>query len=263
MPTLGLTFVVAVNDRSILKRNLLASPCLQDTTVEVLELEGYASAASAYNAAIKQAANDLIVFVHQDVFLPADWISQLLSGIDSLENSGAPWGVIGCCGKTQDGIRLGHLYTPGEGVIGAAFAKPERVRVLDEVVLVVRKCSGLRFGEDLPGFHFYGTHICLSAAEMGLSCYAISAFCIHNSRQYFDYPPEFYTCYRHIKRRWSNCLPIHTPCICVSRFDWDIWKRRIKRFAFGLSSERGARIEDPRILMREIQAQAHLGQLRP
>src|SRR5579884_1569550 len=109
----SVTFVVAVNDSGVLKHNLLASPCLETSgNIEILIQEGFGSAASAYNAAIDRAANDLIVFVHQDVFLPADWISRLLSSVHLLETSGTRWGVIGCCGKTQSGVRLGHLYTP-------------------------------------------------------------------------------------------------------------------------------------------------------
>jgi len=55
------------------------------------------------------------------------------------------------------------------------------VQTLDEIVLIFRRDSGLSFDETLPHFHFYGTDICMRAAEQGRQCYAISAFCVHNT----------------------------------------------------------------------------------
>jgi hypothetical protein len=228
---------------------------------QLIVQEGYLSAAMAYNSALKHAINDIVVFVHQDVFLPDAWLFELLSVLRVLDGSDPNWGVLGCCGITQDRHRFGYLYTPGEGVIGTPMGKPERVRVLDEVLLVLRKSSRLTFSEQLPGFHFYGPDICLEAARRDMKCYAVSAFCIHNSRQYFDFPPEFYSCYRHMKHKWKSSLPIHTSCICISRFDWDVWKRRIKRTvssATGGHLERGARLDDPQMLLKQIQAEGRV-----
>jgi hypothetical protein len=256
---LQLTFVVAVNDRRILNSNLLASPCLQgEHGHQVLLQEGYASAALAYNAALAFAKNEIVVFLHQDVFLPDNWMSDLVRSLHILQSSDSNWGLIGCCGIANDRTRIGYLYTPGEGIIGAPFANPTPVRVLDEVVLAVRESSGLTFSEDLPSFHFYGPDICLTAAERRMNCYAISAFCIHNSRQYFEFPREFYACYRYMKRKWRKSLPLQTSCICVSRFDWDLWKRRVKKIisiASGRTLDRGTRVEDPRMLVKHIRAE--------
>jgi hypothetical protein len=262
MQSLKLTFVVATNDRSILQKNLLSSPCLLGRpTHQLLLREEYSSAALAYNSALDLSTNEIVAFVHQDVFLPEGWIADVTSALESLEATDPAWGVIGACGITEDRSRLGYLFTPGEGVIGQPSFSPARVRVLDELVLIMRKSSGLMFDPQLPGFHFYGTDLCLQAAARGLNSYAISAFCIHNSCQYFEYPPEFYTSYRYVKRRWQNSLPIHTPCISASRFDRDMWKRRVKRaiaFVSGRSLQRGPRIDDPTIILKQIQSQAGL-----
>jgi hypothetical protein len=48
---------------------------------------------------------------------------------------------------------------------------PARVATLDEVLLVVRRDSPLRFYPAL-GFHLYGADICLQAAERGLAVVA-------------------------------------------------------------------------------------------
>lgn len=254
----ALTFVVATNDYATLKCNLLASPCLQDPHPhQLIVQERYVSASRAYNAAMERAVNDIVVFIHHDVFLPEGWLHELFSALRALEHDDPRWGVLGCCGIASDCTRFGYLYTPGEGLIGCRLQRPQEVRVLDEVVLVLRKSAGLTFSDDLPDFHFYGPDICLRAAEENLHCYAMSAFCIHNSRQYFEYPPEFYDCYRYMKRKWQSALPIQTSCICVSRFDEDIWKWRIKKalsLAIGRNLERGPRLKDPQLLWNQIQA---------
>ena len=247
------SFVVAANDRNILNKNLLASPCLgKDSPHELLILEGSSSAACAYNRGLEQSKNDVVVFVHQDVYLPHEWVSSVEMALREIERSDPDWGVVGCWGVRHDRAKFGHLYTPGDGIVGGPFDKPERVRTLDEVVLILRRSSGLKYDEGLTGFHFYGADICLAAAWAGRQCYAVSAFCVHNSRQYFDYPSDFYESYRYIKKKWKHCLPIQTSCICVSRFDWDLRKRAIKRALFkvtGRRLDRGSRLEDPKSIL--------------
>jgi Glycosyltransferase like family len=254
MTELTLTFVVAANCRDILDKNLLASPCLKaDAAHQVIVQQGFHSAATAYNSGLEQSRNEIVVFVHQDVFLPEDWVPSVAAALQTLEAIDPGWGVVGCWGVRSDRAKFGHLYTPGDGVIGGPVHRPERVQTLDEVVLILRKSSGLKFDERLPGFHFYGTDICLTAAHHGMSCYAISAFCVHNSRQYFEYPPDFSQSYRIVKSKWKQHLPIQTSCIRVSRFDWDLQKRWIKGMvvrATGRSRQRGPRLEDPRLILR-------------
>jgi hypothetical protein len=255
------TFVVAANDRGILNKNLLASPCFQGNHGhQLLIQEGYSSAALAYNAGLERSTNELVIFVHQDVFLPQGWLGDLSSALETLVHTDPEWGVLGCCGLRRDGIRFGHLYTPGAGIIGYPM-QPQPVQTLDEVLLIVRKSSGLMFDDRLPGFHFYGTDICLTAATRGMRCYAVSAFCIHNSCQYFEFPKEFYSCYRRIKNKWRDELPIQTSCIRVSSFDRDLWKRRVRRaiaFITGRSLQRGPRIEDPTIILKQIHTDSRL-----
>lgn len=251
-----LTFVVAANDRATLSTNLLASPCLrQHCCHELLVQEGYKSAAAAYNEALDRADHEIVVLVHQDVFLPEDWVPQLEAALKALAVSDPTWGVLGCWGVTEAGAGKGHVYTPGEGIVGQSFRKPEPVQTLDELLLVIRKPSPIRFNEKLPGFHFYGTDICMSAATMGLRSYAISAFCVHNARQYLAFPDDFYASYRVIKRIWKHRLPINTSCIRISRFDRDLRVRRAKEAYWKLTSispERLPRSQDPKTILEHL-----------
>jgi len=254
--SLKITFVVAANDKDILQNNLLTSPCLQGAHPhQVLVQEGFASAATAYNTALTQGTNEIVVFIHQDVYLPERWLSDLEATMQSLARVDANWGVLGCWGVKENGDGFGYLYTPGQLVIGHALEAPEVVQTLDEVVLIVRRSSGLKFNEELPGFHLYGADLCLTAAKLGMRSYAISAFCIHNSRQHFRLPSEFYDCYRHVKRIWREALPIQTSCIRITRFDGNLWRRRIneaRHRIFSRAPQRGPRTEDPRIILNQL-----------
>jgi hypothetical protein len=228
----AITFVVAVNKRDVLAKNLLASPCfLGQHAHQILFQEKFTSAAAAYNDAIDKSVNDLIVFCHQDMFFPGPWVSQLQCALERLEAQDSEWGVLGCSGITRDGYYRGHVYSTGVGIIGDP-SEPAEVQTLDEIVLILRKSSGLRFDEGLPHFHLYGADICLRAAMRGMKSYAISAFCVHNTYQSYALPKEFYECCEYMRRMWRTSLPIQTTCIRITRSNAPIFLRRFKQTYF-------------------------------
>jgi hypothetical protein len=251
-----ITFVIAVNNRDLFEQNFLASPCLRQLRDhQLLVQEKFRSAAKAYNDAIDRAQSDLIVFCHQDVLLPDTWPSQFQSALDYLALSDPKWGVLGSYGKTRDGRGWGHVYSSGRGVIGEALPEPVAVQTLDEIVLILRRSSGLRFDDSLPHFHFYGADICLRATTMGMRSYAISAFCVHNTNQLLALPDEFYESYRHTRQVWRNYLPIQTTCIRITRFDFPMYSRRLKEFRLRhiLRKEYGGgRVQDPLTLLERV-----------
>jgi hypothetical protein len=172
---------------------------------------------------------------------------------------------------TVDHDHWRYLYSSGLGVSGAPFEHPKPVQTLDEIVLILRKSSSLRFDEQLPHFHLYGTDICLQASRRGLKSYAVSAFCIHNTRQTLVLPAEFYECCKCIRRTWSNCLPIQTTCVRITAFNIPIYARRlhetylrhIRRKEVG-----GMRVKDVRRLVEECaqamaRPQPHFGDCEP
>ena len=251
----NVTIVAAVNDRVVLQRNLSLSPDIRNGTVQLITKHNFPSASLAYNEAIDEADNEVIVFVHQDVYLPETWLPGLKKSLSSLEKEQTSWGVLGCFGSKPGGPGgIGRVYTNGMGFHGNEIDKPEPVQTLDEIVLVIRKSSGLRFDPTLPHFHMYGADICMSALEKGMKSFAIPAFCVHNTNQIVNLPKEFYNCYRHVKRRWSKYLPIYTSCITISRFDGELQRRRIHEAAnrfLGKSIMPASRVEDPRSLLRD------------
>jgi hypothetical protein len=225
-----ITFVVPTyGSDEVLKSNFLASPCLSGAHGhQILVQRDYPSAAKAYNKAIDRAENDLMVFAHQDMIFPESWLAELDKALAYLEETDSAWGVLGCYGVAYDGVAHGRIYQQGLGLIGRSFDCPQPIQTLDEIVLILRKSSGLRFDEQLPHFHLFGTDICLRAAKTGMKSYAIPAFCLHNSNYYLVLPKEFYECCRCIRRRWRDFLPIHTSCITLTRMSFPLLKRRLR-----------------------------------
>jgi len=223
-----ITFVTASNNDDVLKNNFMASPCFTDNqNDEILVQHGFESAASAYNDAITRSRNDLIVFAHQDVLFPIWWIVSFDRALEALERTDPNWGVLGCYGETLNDNGRGYVYSPGRGFLGKSFDAPSLVQTLDEIVLIIRKSSGLRFDQTLPHFHFYGADICMAAKERGMHSYAISALCIHNSQQNLVLPREFYESWKHIRKRWYKLLPIQTTCARISRSNVHFYRRRL------------------------------------
>jgi len=256
--TASLTFVVASNNRQTLEANLLASPCFRaGHPHQILIQEGYSSASKAYNDAIEKSRNDLIVFAHQDIIFPEGWLGQFEAALRYLATTDPEWGVLGCYGRTRNDGAHGYVYSPGPGFVGEPFEHPSEIQTLDEIVLILRKSSGLRFDNTLPHFHLYGTDICMRAAELGRKSYAIPALCVHNTLYYLVLPKEFYTCYKQIRNTWKAHLPIQTPCIRITASNKFLYERKLKEFYLRHIRHRtviAGRAKDGRGLLDALQA---------
>lgn len=248
------TLISATNNRQILNTCLLGSPEATKAN-ECLLQEGYSSAACAYNAAIDKARNDVLVFAHQDVYLPPGWAARLQETLEWFDQNDPQWAVAGVWGVTRTGARHGFVYCTGLGRhLGGDFAPPVEVRTVDELLLVVRKSSGIRFDEQIPSYHMYGTDICLEAQHRGLKCYAISTFCIHNTNGYGMLPLEFWKCYLLMRRKWKKVLPIITPCAEITASCWSEFRSnlaQVKNILLG-KHHPGKRVADPAQLYKQL-----------
>lgn len=227
--SVNITFAVAANDYRVLEGNFLSSSCLRlGHPHQVIIQWNYESAAEAYNEAIDRSEHDIIVFAHQDVFLGENWMVQFERSLDTLRDVDPSWGVLGCYGITADGRYRGYLYSSCQAVHGAPFERPVAVQTLDEIVLVIRKSSGLRFDQHLPHFHLYGADICLTADSRGMRNYAICAPCIHNTKQNLVLPLEFYECSGYLRKSKRKHLPIQTTCGRLTRSGMPLLIRRLR-----------------------------------
>lgn len=247
------TFAAAVNNREILRANLLASPVIASGQFPLVIEYDPPSASRAYNCLLDRMATELVVFAHQDVYFPAGWEEGLLRAIDELEQSGANWGVLGLLGLDSGGALLGEIWDCS-GRIGQRKDAAMRAVAIDELAIILRSNSGLRFDPALPGFHLYAADILLTARKLGLETYVIDCPVVHNCPKHGQLDRSWDRAYHHMRRKWGSVLPIPTLTMPITRTGWPIWRRRLgfmkHEFFHGKASQ--ARHPDPAAVAREM-----------
>jgi hypothetical protein len=250
------SLIVAVNNESVFRGTLLASPAI-DSKCQVIAKRGFTSAGVAYNAALTEASNEVVVFAHQDVYLPRNWRRNLDHALGQLATKDPTWGVAGVFGITQSNVpeHRGHCYSTGlKAVLGKGFSAPIEAQSLDELVLVVRRSSGLSFDDELPGFHLYGTDICLQAATKEMKSYIVPAFCVHNSNGVKYYPLDFWRAYFYLRRKWWPRLPVTTCCTRITKWCLPALKSMFRDCVDTVFRLRnvGSRVDDVATLYRSL-----------
>jgi hypothetical protein len=223
---LSTTVVVCGSHGAALKANLLASPCLgPGSPHELIVVRNCPSAADGLNLGLERARTDWVVFVHQDVFLPEGWESQLAEQLHEAEARFGPIGVAGVYGVGEvrapgtpaervSAERIGWVVDRGR-VLRHGPDLPARVATLDELLLILPRNTPLRFDPAL-GFHLYGADLCLQARERGLAVVALGALCHHNSLT-LGLPQSFFASAEVFARKWAHRLPVATPCVVFDR----------------------------------------------
>jgi hypothetical protein len=250
-----LHIVAAVNDEDILANNLERSPLVASGAVGLSCYRGARSASEAYNRGIDESTAPIIVFAHQDVFLPEGWEEGLARAISEIEAKDPDWAVIGACGVDLAGNHVGHVWSSGlSRRVGGRFGAPRETVCIDEFVIILRRSSGLRFDEQLPGFHLYGTDIVQMARAAGLHAYVADLPAIHNSRPVRTYRGGYADAWHYMQRKWQAILPIATLTVPLTRTplpllrsQFRLWRTFPKRLAGATDS----RI-DPRELVRQL-----------
>src|SRR4051812_17806170 len=106
------TIAACVNNDEVLRKNLLRSPGLLDGgSNQLITKTGFRSASVAYNSALDEAAHDIVIFAHQDIYFPEGWFDCLRRALATLETHDPNWGVLGVYGfrKGGEGGR-GRIY---------------------------------------------------------------------------------------------------------------------------------------------------------
>jgi hypothetical protein len=236
-----------VNNEAVLRNTLLASG-EHFRAAAFVPLRGYRSASEAYNVALSECELDIMVFVHQDVYLPRGSSEALSHWTRRVASMDRDWGVCGVVGRTRSGNSAGCAYSTGlDRFVGRPFQEPIEVRTLDEIVLVIRRSSGLRFDEGLRGFHLYGTDICLEAEKRGMRNYVIPCYVLHNSNGIRWLPADFWRAYLYLRRKWWTRLPVVTPCTRITKGCTPIIRDILRRAWNTLNGTGrvGVRVEDP------------------
>lgn len=212
-----MSFVVCVNDESQFMENLAASPCfLGPDPEELIVVRGAPSAAEGLAAGIERVHNDIVVLVHQDVYLPDGWVTRFFHQWELAEHTFGEIGVAGVYGVSYSGgapggtDRFGHVVDR-QHLLWESPKMPASVESLDEVVLAVNRRTTLRLDPAL-GFHLYGSDLALQARKAGLAAVVLDATCFHNSRTTEKLPAAFHQSAATFRQKWEMSLPLATPC---------------------------------------------------
>jgi glycosyltransferase involved in cell wall biosynthesis len=222
----SVVLVAASHDEEILNANLRPSLLQQKDKVELHVVKNAVSASIAYNQALSATQADIIVFVHHDVFLPAGWIELLHLRIAEVEALDPDWALIGPAGVGPGGPVYGPVWSTSLGQIaGQIPMEPTPVHSFDELMIVMRREAGLRFDEDLPNYHLYGTDIVQSALAQGKGCYTVSLPLVHNDGFHDALGDDFTEAFRFIQKKWRAKLPIKTAVTLITSSGIKHWRQ--------------------------------------
>jgi len=221
-----LTVACASNSDTILNANLAQSPMFAAGTP--LHLERNApTAAIAYNRALDATTSDIVVFAHHDVYLPHGWQTVLAARLAEVTTADPNWALFGAFGVGLDAAHIGPVWSSSIGqIVGRVPMQPTQVQSFDELLIVMRRASGLRFDENAPGWHMYGTDIVQTARAAGMRAYAGALPTLHNDRYHESLQSDFIECYRFMQRKWRADLPLRTPMTKISRSGLHLYRDR-------------------------------------
>lgn len=222
-----LCIVVASNDAECLQRNLMASPLVVRDGVPVHVERGAPSAAIAYNRGLAATDAPIVIFAHQDVYLPPAFQAALARARDWLDTHAPDWAVLAPFGMSADGRHLGRVWSTSQsGCVGTPVDLPTPVVSFDELVIVLRRDSGITFDEGLPLYHLYGTDIVQIARAAGRSAHVADLPVVHNDSFHGRLGADFARGYHYVRRKWRRALPLRTPVLWVRWHGLDLaWYR--------------------------------------
>lgn len=245
--------VCASNDAECLARNLMASAMIAGGGVPVHVERGAASAAIAYNRGLDATQAPYVIFAHQDAYFPPGWEDRLAAAIARLDADHPGWALAAPFGMSLDGRHIGDVWSTSQsGRVGAPVAAPTEAQSFDELVIVLRRDSGLRFDEGLPLYHLYGTDIVQIARAAGKGAYVADLPMVHNDGFHEKLRADFTAGYRYVRRKWRHALPLRTPVVKIRWHGLDLpyYRLRAARSVAARRAMAGDAAADPRVFAR-------------
>jgi hypothetical protein len=248
----------AVNDDVILAQCLARSPEIESGALPLTCYRAYPTAGTAYNQGLDDADADYVIFAHQDVFLPQGSVERLTRSINELNATAPDWAVAGVVGLDVDGALKGETWCSGNNcVIGDGSALPARAISLDELVIVVRRSSGLRFDPKLPSFHLYAADIILIAEAAGLSTWIIHLPVVHHSRPVVNLGGGYAHAWHYMRRKWRLKLPVQNLVCAITASPFTLWNKDLRiRIRNRWNDSRGHAVGDPAQIAERLGFQA-------
>ncbi|MEU0315223.1 glycosyltransferase [Nocardioides sp. NPDC006273] len=213
------SIVCVYNDPAVLESCLAASvkvghPSRQTEVIAVDNVSGeFTSAGAALNHGARLARNEVVVFVHQDVYLQS---------LPALETAAAMLlaqpaiGVLGAVGVSRRGEVIGAMrdrVVP----LGRSTSVPADVDSLDEVLFLVARSQVLREplseSPDLA-WHAYAVEYCLRVRASGRRAAAVDIPLTHNSMT--TNLARLDVAHRSVGRTYAGLVPVRTTCGIVA-----------------------------------------------
>jgi hypothetical protein len=143
----------------------------------------YKGCSEALNIGKDLAEGEYVIYCHQDLRVPENWLSKISEHINNTSNFGF-LGMAGVKYKVSN-ENDGAVYLTNEKqldfyrrTIGNKF----EIQCLDELCIIGKRSDIFRFDEsNFDHYHWYGADICLQALSSGRKNYAIDADCTHLS----------------------------------------------------------------------------------
>lgn len=212
----GISIVCVFNDlemrQDCLDRSIAAYT--GDVGVDYIPVDNrqqeFTSAGAALNHGAASARYDVVVFVHQDVYLHS--IDRIATVATALE--GGQWGLLGASGVSWDGKwHLKGRMRDRVVLVGEDVHEPVEVQSLDEVLFLVRRervlTHPLSTDPDLA-WHAYAVEYGLRMIHLGLKVGAANLAITHNSRSVnLD---RLDVAHRRIHLMYPDLLPVATTC---------------------------------------------------
>jgi len=210
--------VVASNDEACLARNLLASEMIAGQGVVVHVERGAPSAAIAYNRGLDATTAPIVIFAHQDVYFPRGWEMRLARAIAAVEAIDPDWALMAPFGMAEDTAAYrGDVWTTSlSRRVGEPARTPVMAQSFDELVIVLRRASGVRFDEGLPLYHLYGTDIVQTARAAGKGAWVADLPVVHNDGFHDRLRADFTAGYDYVRRKWRARLPLRTSVLWIT-----------------------------------------------
>lgn len=182
LPTLSV--VCVFNNPDVLEDCLARSiRATGDETVEFIPVDNrgqvYTTAGAALNHGVSRARNEVVVLVHQDVYLHS--LPRLAAAAAHLRDE--RWGLLGASGVDHDDAYHGQLRDR-LGLHGAPAPTPVEVDSLDEVLVMATRETLLAnpLSEDPQlDWHAYGVELGLRLRRAGRLVGAVDTAITHNS----------------------------------------------------------------------------------
>lgn len=226
------SIVTCVSDFDIYNSCLLASLRHNHKNIdyELIPIDnrsnGY-TASSALNLGVSIAKSKLIICCHQDVTILPDFFNHLEANLKKLTRK--KWGILGSAGRllkldavSIQGLDVGVVYdgppanynedyqnnlkTSWEGI-----KTLNKVYSVDECLFIMNKINDIAYDEDLNGFHFYGTDICLNYRRSNYDVYATYLPIIHHGvySSSLQTNHSYWPLFKRLVNKW---LPIYDRC---------------------------------------------------